>query len=213
MTSCPLCLGTRARLFSQDAVRNFLECSDCRLIFVDRVELITPESEKTRYDAHQNDSNDEGYKKYLSQITEAIIPELMAGARGLDFGCGRTTVLASQLTALSYPTDSYDVYFLKDEKIWTRKYDFIILSEVIEHLRAPREAMERLSKLLLPRGKIFIKTKFLPASKETFDAWFYKRDITHVQFFSPHSMEYLKDLLKMSEFRQLEPDLSLLALH
>lgn len=213
MEECPLCLNHETRPYSADKFRRFEICLSCSLIFVPRSELVSPESEKERYDAHHNDEDDSGYHKYLNGIATSIRTHLPPKAKGLDFGCGRTTVLADKFSELAHPTDSYDVYFKQDERVWDKKYDFIVLSEVIEHLREPRKEMERLASLLTPSGLIFIKTKFSPETKEAFDQWFYKRDITHIQFFNPPSMNYLKYFLKMKDFELIDSDLSLLRLH
>ena len=209
VSNCPLCSDPDTGAFSKDKFRSFRKCRACGLIFVPRAELISTQDEKLRYDAHQNSEADEGYQLYLDTTAAALAKLLPRNSRGLDFGCGRTTILANKLTRLGHETDSYDVFFQKDETIWKKKFDFIVLSEVIEHLREPREEMERLSGLLNPEGLIFIKTKFAPETLTAFENWFYKRDITHVQFFGVRSMESLREILRMKDFEVLELDLSL----
>lgn len=213
MSECPLCQSPETGAYSRDKFRSFLLCQACGLIFVPRAELITRDHEKLRYEDHQNSEDDEGYQLYLTKTASALGEKLPSSARGLDFGCGRTKILAEKLASLGHEVDSYDVFFHRDETIWEKKYDFIVLSEVIEHLREPRKEMERLSGLLYPQGRLFIKTKFAPQSLKDFETWFYKRDITHVQFFGLRSMEALKEILKMDEIEVLESDLSLLRLH
>ena len=195
---CPICSDCNTQEYSQDKFRKYLICSHCELIFVPRNQLITPEAEKHRYDSHQNDENDPHYKNYLMQMMNQIIPELEEQEIGLDFGCGRTDLLAQLFRDNYFDVDSFDLYFLPDEKIWEKKYDFIILSEVIEHLRDPLSELEKLRKMLLPGGKIFIKTKLHPGEKNLFDNWFYKRDSTHIQFFNSNSLRELGRKIKMS---------------
>lgn len=207
MTDCPLCLNPSTEKYSEDKSRSYFLCPNCHLVFVPRSELISFEKEKERYDAHENDASDTGYFSYLENISKLITPHLDQSKTGLDFGCGRTTILADQFQALGLEMDSYDAYFLKNELIWDKKYDFIILSEVIEHLRGPRQEMRALARLLNPGGKLFIKTKFLPETKAAFDQWFYKRDSTHVQFFDASSMEFLKNYLGMKNVKTIGTDL------
>lgn len=207
VTSCPLCLAQKIEKYSEDKIRSYHLCSFCQLVFVAREDLISFDQEKERYEAHENNPDDEGYSKYLQKIVIEIKPQLPETGKGLDFGCGKTTILADHLKNLNYEMDSYDAYFLKDESIWDKQYDFIILSEVIEHLRMPRQEMRQLMRVLKPQGKLFIKTKYMPSSKAEFDQWFYKRDSTHVQFFSPESMGYLQNFLGLSSVKNIGTDL------
>jgi hypothetical protein len=207
VTNCPLCLNSETENYSKDPSRSYYLCPFCQLVFVARDELISFDKELERYQAHENDPSDDGYSKYLEKIVTDIHPHLKPSGQGLDFGCGRTTLLADHLKHLGYEMDSYDTYFLKDELIWDKTYDFIILSEVIEHLRMPRQDMRQLGRHLNPQGKIFIKTKFMRETKAEFDNWFYKRDSTHIQFFNPGSMEYLKNFLGLTNFKTIGTDL------
>lgn len=207
VTNCPLCLNPQTEKYSEDKSRSYYLCPFCQLVFVSRDELISFDKELERYEAHENNSDDDGYSKYLEKIVTDIQPYLKPSGQGLDFGCGRTTLLADHLKAQGFVMDSYDTYFLKDELIWDKTYDFIILSEVIEHLRMPRQEMRQLGRLLNPQGKIFIKTKFMRETKAEFDNWFYKRDSTHIQFFNSGSMEYLKNFLGLTNFKTVGSDL------
>lgn len=207
VTNCPLCLNSETSSYSEDKLRAYLICTSCQLVFVSRDHLISFEAEKERYEAHENNEQDPGYVNYLQSICDEIVPHLNPVSKGLDFGCGRTTILANLLKKSRHEMDSYDAYFLKNELIWDKSYDFIILSEVLEHLRGPRQEMRQLAGLLNPGGKIFIKTKFRPATSEQFDQWFYKRDSTHIQFFNLESMQYLKNFLGMSNVRMIGADL------
>ncbi len=204
---CPLCLNKNTQDYARDPSRDFSLCSICSLIFVPRAQLISSNDEKKRYDFHQNDESDEFYRKYLNLIAERILPTLSEGETGLDFGCGRTTLMSDLIKKKNFAVDSYDLYYFPDMTIWSKKFNFIILSEVIEHLRNPIEEMKRLRKLLIPEGKMFIKTKLHPGDKPLFDNWFYKRDITHVQFFSEDSLRYLAKELSMSGPNMLSEDL------
>ena len=209
VSECPICSDCNAQEYSHDKFRKYLICPNCELIFVPRNQLIPSDAEKQRYDSHQNDENDPHYKNYLMQMVDQIIPELEKQQVGLDFGCGRTDLLAQLFREKNFLVDSFDLYFLPDEKIWTKKYHFIILSEVIEHLRDPITELGQLRKMLLPDGKIFIKTKLHPGEKSLFDNWFYKRDSTHIQFFNSKSLSELGRKIRMNGPQQKSEDLAL----
>ena len=206
---CPLCFQIESRPYHQDKFRSFHECIACSIIFVSRESLISFQDEKTRYDSHENVEGDPGYEAYLKKIVDSSLPYLDPGQKGLDFGCGKTKLVEKLFHREGFAVDSYDLYFHPNESIFNNQYDFIILSEVIEHLREPREVMAKLSTLLSPTGKFLIKTKLAPATEKEFSSWFYKRDITHVQFFNEKSFKFLSEFLGMKEAISLGNDLFL----
>lgn len=199
---CPLCQGSDHHKIDQDKYRSFFKCHTCELIFVPREALISEMDEKHRYEAHENDEADAGYSAYLKSISDTIRSHINPGERGLDFGCGRTKLLARHLSP--HEVQSYDVYFHPDSELLDKKYDFVVLSEVIEHLRNPKEEMLELAEI---GKKFFIKTKCYPETG--FSDWFYKRDITHVQFFNPASFKKLAQICSFSGYQEIGKDLYL----
>ena len=176
------------------------------MVFVPRAELIPVEHEKSRYDAHESDP---GYKAYLSKISDPMCSYLKSNSFGLDFGCGKTKLLAKLLEVKSHTVESYDVYFHPDKNLLEQQYDFVVMSEVIEHLRSPREELTQVISLLRPGGLLFIKTKILPEHKSLFSNWYYKRDITHVQFFSECAFGELSRIFNLSKCELIGQDLYL----
>jgi SAM-dependent methyltransferase len=195
--NCVLCQGHSLNQWHQDKLRPYFRCEGCSLVFVPRDLLITAEEEKKRYDTHQNNEEDPRYRNYLTKIADGILPFLSPKAKGLDYGCGASTLLATIFFEAGLSMDSYDLYYHCNDDIWLERYDFIVLSEVIEHLADLDGTMEKLKLLLKPGGQLFIKTKFYPPARELFENWFYKNDPTHVQFFDPLSMAKLAALLNM----------------
>lgn len=204
---CPLCLHPKSELFDQDKQRNYYKCSSCDLIFVQRNILISEDLERKRYESHENSEEDSGYRSYLEKIAHSIKDHLNPDSIGLDFGCGKTKLLAELL--VPHQVHSYDLYFHPDDEIFSKKFDFIILSEVIEHLRDPHQTMLQLNDHLKPNGQIFIKTKLRPQLSLDFSQWFYKRDITHVQFFNSRSFEELAKLCGLNSPQEVGEDLYL----
>jgi hypothetical protein len=194
---CPLCSSPNSQLYHEDKFRTFHLCQDCSLVFVPREKILAFDEEAARYEAHENDEFDPGYRNYMEQTASGIRHHLPASAHGLDFGCGKTLILSKIFKSYGIDVDSYDLYFHPKEEIWSKKYDFVVLSEVIEHLKEPSSLMVRLSGILNPHGQIFVKTKLYPPEPEAFSNWFYKRDLTHVQFFSYGSLKTLADQMGM----------------
>lgn len=207
--TCPLCFSDALSLYAEDQQRSYQLCGECSLVFVPREQLITLEAEKVRYEAHENNENDSGYEKYLSGIVASILPDLSASSQGLDFGCGKSRLMEKLLKKEGHDVYSYDVFFHPEENLFLKTYDFIMMSEVIEHLRSPADELKRLKNLLNSSGKIFIKTKLLPESVEKFSSWFYKRDTTHIQFFSHNSLRKLEELYGFKGYEQVGEDLYL----
>lgn len=206
--TCPLCRENSAGPFDQEK-RTYFQCHKCSLVFVPRNELISQDEEKSRYDSHNNAEDDAGYIAYLSGIRDEILPFIKSGSRGLDFGSGRTTLMEKLFREKGFELDSFDIYFRPREELLKNKYDFIIMSEVIEHLRMPFEDMIRIRSMLKPEGGLFVKTKLLPEEKSAFAGWYYKRDKTHVQFFTLHTFRKFEEILGLKFKKAVGEDLFL----
>jgi SAM-dependent methyltransferase len=211
---CPVCHGYDNHEFSRDKKRIYYLCNDCSLVFVPRNLLIATEEEKKRYESHDNSNENTEYRAYLTKIADSIEPLLLKGTHGLDFGSGKTTLFSDLLKERGFQMSSYDLYFHPNEEIWSQKFDFIVLSEVIEHVRDPHECLEKIKSLLNSAGQLFIKTKFYPPDKKLFDDWFYKRDMTHVQFFNRNSLNQLAKTVGFNgSFKMIGEDLYRIVSH
>jgi SAM-dependent methyltransferase len=84
----------------------------------------------------------------------------------------------------------YDPFYADNTAVLADCYDFITASEVVEHLRQPGEELERLFGLLKPGGILGIMTK-LVLDRAAFSHWHYKRDPTHICFFSRATFAWL----------------------
>ena len=70
------------------------------------------------------------------------------------------------------------------------EYDFVTATEVVEHLKNPQHELQRLYRLVKQGGTLGIMTK-LATDKSAFENWHYKRDPTHICFFSKPTFEWL----------------------
>ena len=186
---CPLCKkeGGHNHFFT-DKFRPYYRCDRCSLIFVPAPWHVTEDREKARYDQHNNDPGDQRYRDFLGRIIPFIEDHLPPGAvRGLDFGCGPGPVLGEMLTEKGFDISLYDLYFRDDKSVLTgRNYDFIVSTEVFEHLIDPPRMAEQLFQILEPKGVLALMTRFYEESI-TFKTWFYKDDETHICFFTKES--------------------------
>ena len=184
--NCPFCQKLGAELFHRDPDRDFFRCPHCTIIFVPRTSLISKEEEKKRYDTHQNTESDPRYRDYLLKTVRPVVSSLKAPGPGVDIGCGRTRLMETLFRQAGVEMDSYDPFYFPDEGIWTKSYTFGVLNEVIEHLADPAGTLRELRRII--RGPLFVHTKLYP-EPDKFPDWFYKRDPTHVQFFSLRAFE------------------------
>ncbi|MBA2881101.1 SAM-dependent methyltransferase [Desulfosalsimonas propionicica] len=192
---CPLCGQTKTEKYTEDRFRKYRLCTRCHLVFVPGKYHVSEAREKARYDEHNNDPNDPGYRKFLSRMAEPLCKKLPFGASGLDFGCGPGPALAAMLREQGFDTAVYDKFYTPDGRVLEKTYDFITATEVLEHLRRPGKDIDRLWQILRPGGIFGIMTK-LVKDKAAFDNWHYKRDPTHVCFFSAETLLWLGDFFR-----------------
>jgi SAM-dependent methyltransferase len=152
----------------------------------------TPEAERKRYDLHQNNPADPGYRQFLEQFLKPLVERLSPGAAGLDFGSGPYPLLQEMLNETGFPVQIYDPFYAANPEMLEQSYDFITASEVVEHLHYPRREFDRLWKLLKPGGLLGIMTG-LHDEHTVFSRWHYISDPTHVAFFSPVTFTWLAE--------------------
>ena len=162
-------------------------CPCCGFLAKDDKYILNSAEEFDRYLKHNNGDND-GYIKYQEKFYLEIKDFL--GQNNLDFGCGANHILANILNENNHKTSFFDLYFYPDENYKKHLYDAIILEEVIEHLASPAEVIQEISKLLNSKGKIIVRTQFIPEDVFTKN-WWYLRDTTHISFFDLKTFDYL----------------------
>ncbi len=187
---CPLCASAKMEPYHRDRNREYIECGNCGLVFVPPKYRLSPEEEKQRYDLHENEPDDSGYRKFLSRMVEPMAERVPEGSSGLDFGSGPGPALAAMFEEKGYPMTLYDPFYADDESVFSRQYDFITATEVVEHLHRPKEELDRLWTCLKEGGWLGIMTKQVK-NKEAFAGWHYIRDETHVAFFSEAVFRWL----------------------
>jgi len=181
--ACPLCGATAAGEFSADKRRNYLQCRVCCLVFVPASQCLSSEDEKKRYDLHQNSPDDAGYRRFLGRLFFPLHERLAPGSSGLDFGSGPAPTLSRMFEEAGHSMILFDPYYENVPAVLNRQYDFITVSEVVEHLREPGRELDRLWVCLKRGGWLRIMTRFI-VDRAVFPRWHYKNDLTHISFFS-----------------------------
>lgn len=187
---CPLCSSKNSNDYAQDDKREFYRCIQCDLIFVDPKYWPEKSEEKRIYDQHQNHPADQGYRKFLSQLSDPMIERLKLGAKGLDFGCGPGPTLSVLFEERAFKMNLYDPFYFANEEVLREEYDFITCTEVFEHLQSPMKELELLLSLLKSGGLLGLMTKMTDEVRD-FPSWYYKNDMTHICFYSKNTFRYL----------------------
>lgn len=185
---CKLCLAHDCVPAGRSQQRDLYHCRACGLVFVPETQWFSVEDERTRYGHHDNTAGNAGYLRFLGEVADVVARIASPPARVLDFGSGEHAILTELLRERGYAATAYDpVYGLGMDALASR-YDVVILCEVIEHLRDLRGELERVRVALAEGGRVIVRTRCYP-SLESLPTWWYARDPTHINFFSPHALD------------------------
>ncbi|MBF0494055.1 MAG: class I SAM-dependent methyltransferase [Candidatus Omnitrophica bacterium] len=177
--------------FHKTAIGEYHKCSGCSSVFLDKKYFVPPEAEKKRYEKHKNSRDDGGYLNFLSPVIGGVERLVSVGKTGLDFGAGPSPVMADVLRGKGHSIDIYDPFFWNDKNKLSKKYEFIICTEVIEHFHFPEKEFALLRSLLAPGGTLFIMTEVY-SEKINFATWPYANDETHVFFYHNRALEWIR---------------------
>jgi len=192
MHNCPLCQSLDTQHYYEDKRREYLQCQQCELVFVNPDQRLDAKAEKAHYDLHENDPSDEGYRRFLSRVCDPILERIAPNSLGLDFGCGPGPTLSLMLEEQGHTMSLYDLYYHPDTSVLDKSYDFMTATEVIEHLYEPNKVWQQWLNLVKPGGWIGLMTKMV-IDVEAFASWHYKNDQTHVVFFGRRTFQYLAE--------------------
>ena len=196
MNPCKICGHPTTDILTHKPVQRCHICDFCGYIFKDSVHQLSESEEKAVYLSHQNSRENIGYVRFLKEfVDQALRPFLPIHARrGLDYGSGPTPVLQSILEEDYWMTMAiYDPFFASSTDVLDHTYDFIVSTEVIEHVNDPIRVFECLNHALERGGILAIMTLFHPSDMEEFRRWWYVRDLSHVGFFIPKTLEWIAD--------------------
>ena len=193
---CHICNEPTMMFLDEKMQMLYYHCSECEYIFKDPSVYQDLPTQKDRYDLHENEEENEGYRAYFKRFLDYVLPLVQKPESALDFGCGESSLLASMLEERGISCDYYDPIYHPKGLIDSKKYDIIVSTEVFEHLHQPRETFENLVDRLNPGGYLAIQTEFHPNEMTAFKNWYYPKDPTHIVFFTAKTFEVLSDLFK-----------------
>lgn len=188
---CHICHKATVAFVHEKTNITYYHCEDCEYIFKSPEFHQDFTAQKERYNLHENDEEDAGYQAYFQRFLDFIFPLLDKPKTALDFGCGRSSLLASLLKKEGMKCDYYDPIYHPATLSDSKKYELIVSTEVFEHLHQPREVFESLLERLEEGGYLALQTQFHPNDIEAFKKWYYHQDPTHIVFFTAQTFRVL----------------------
>ncbi|WP_113719854.1 class I SAM-dependent methyltransferase [Aeromonas salmonicida] len=186
---CPLC-GAVDSYALPVAGKHYHRCRSCELVWLDGADHLGPSAEKAVYDGHDNQVDDPRYRHFLMRAFGEVLSRVPPPASGLDFGCGPGPALIAMGREAGYQMAGYDKFYADLPDLFTRQYDFITSTEVIEHIADPRAALDVLWGCLKPGGILVLQTQRV-LDDDRFKTWRYRHDPTHIVFFAEASFRAL----------------------
>lgn len=140
---------------------------------------------------------------YSRRLKDSLGIKNFSGLKILDFGAGKGEMLIAleELGAETYGFDPFGYDFLKERGLRVvrdlddlqegLRFDGIVSIDVLEHLQAPRFFIRRLSEKLAPSGWLYLSTLNLESLNARIFGYNWRefRNLTHLCFFGPKSLE------------------------
>jgi 2-polyprenyl-3-methyl-5-hydroxy-6-metoxy-1,4-benzoquinol methylase len=159
-------------------------------VFLEPTSHVTATEELAQYSLHQNNPKDLNYRKFLAPAYAAVVRNLSAQSKGIDFGCGPGPTLSVMLEETGFKVQNFDKYFYPDRSVLGEVYDFVTCTEVIEHVQDLEVFILQLLTLLRSGGLLVLMTRILQDDVE-FKSWHYRIDPTHISFLRPRTVEVM----------------------
>jgi hypothetical protein len=188
MHSCPLCASPTSP-HHQTTKRAFFRCATCHLVHVPAVFHVDVAGERAVYDLHENHPDDPGYRRFLSRAVNPLLARLPSRSIGLDFGCGPGPTVSSMLRSAGHTCADYDPLYRNEPALLEATYDFVISTEVVEHLRTPAPTLQ----VIFDLAPIVVLMTKRTTTASAFKGWHYHHDPTHITFYADATMRWLAD--------------------
>ncbi len=189
---CKICDNVTNTIIDDSLGKVYKTCSNCQLITLEKKYFVDEIQEKSQYENHNNSFESKGYVEMFENFLNYFWDDLKKDCTEvLDFGSGPGPVLAQILQNRGLHVDMYDKFYQPKKIYKNKKYDLITSTEVFEHLENPMEILLHLKKHLKEGGIIAIMTLFHNNSSKDFLNWWYRRDPTHITFYTPKTFEVI----------------------
>lgn len=184
---CLICAHDTKTFDDEKRTIRYYYCPHCQFISKSQEHFKPISEQKERYDLHENDPEDKGYQAYFRRFLDFVLPLVGSPQSALDFGCGRSSLLAEMLKEEGIVSDYYDPVYHPNNLDNSKKYQLIVSTEVFEHLHDPKAIFVQLLGMIEEGGYLALQTQFHPNDVEAFKKWYYHLDPTHIVFFTPYT--------------------------
>jgi 2-polyprenyl-3-methyl-5-hydroxy-6-metoxy-1,4-benzoquinol methylase len=204
VNTCIVC-GAKTNTLTDSELTNpepviYHVCTTCDLITKAPFTHPTHEDEKTLYTHHNNSMENVGYVNMFNRFIATAVDPFITKGDGLDFGSGPGPVLYELLKQKGFNMYHFDPFFNNDTTVLQHTYDLITSTEVFEHLSDPLNTFKQLASMLNDNGILAIMTSFHPKDDTQFLSWWYRRDATHIAFYTENTFH---TLLKRTKLKQI----------
>ncbi|PIR13737.1 hypothetical protein COV49_01155 [Candidatus Falkowbacteria bacterium CG11_big_fil_rev_8_21_14_0_20_39_10] len=208
--NCPICGNTSSKLiykqrYSKELLHNIESCKACGFVYVSN------SYSQEFYNKYYKDMSkyEDTRDSDLHEVSLGVIRQyLLKNDEVLDIGCS-TGHLLHLLKKKGYNSllgldpaprckeiakEKYDVNVVTDtiESFKNkRKFDFVILATVLEHLEELKESLKKISSLVSDEGKIFISVPNAGNFYQDFEEPFGEFSTEHINFFSSFYLQLL----------------------
>ena len=193
MSKCLICDSETVSVVDKQIKVTYSVCNTCHFIHKDKEYHVDREEENRQYSLHNNSFESEGYVKIFVDLINDFIKPLGITKKVLEYGSGPGPVLKELLVREGYSVFDFDPYFNNNVEYQDNMYELITSTEVVEHFNNPLDDFKHLSSLLEIDGYLVIMTKFRTMEISEFLNWWYRRDTTHISFYTLKTFEYLAD--------------------
>lgn len=192
MNSCPLCEELSILPLPPLDDKTYYHCRSCDLILLSPSCYLSRDQERERYLLHNNTRENTGYVKMFQDfLKNTIFPFVQERGRALDFGCGPGPVLGALLEEAGFLVELYDPFFFP-QQLTGPPYLLVTATEVLEHIGDSKGVFLQFKDLLQTGGYLALRTCLHPGP-ERFSDWWYRKDPTHVVFYSWRTFCYLQE--------------------
>ncbi|MNK07384.1 bifunctional 3-demethylubiquinone-9 3-methyltransferase/ 2-octaprenyl-6-hydroxy phenol methylase [compost metagenome] len=209
--NCLLCQSSHTAPFKVEKKpeRSYFHCAECDLIFMNPAERLTAEQEKARYD-HHNTEDLQGYQAFLAPLVKDVVDYTEQAhmephkVHVLDYGCGPTAFLSALFEHKNMQVTNYDLFYRPDQDSLRRNYNVVTSTEVWEHFYNPREEISKLARMVKSGGWLAVMTSS-HKGEAAFHDWHYRRDTTHVVFYSEKTMNWIAQAFSLQLLKAKSP--------
>ncbi len=180
--NCNLCGSDKFNLLATELSFDIRECTNCGLVYVNP-QPTREELPKFYAGMYTTDAEEEVRARSLGAVErhlrKVLIRRRPNGGRLLEIGCGYGPLLkriedlpwelsaidvsetAVQYVRRNVPKASVEVGVLEDVEFPPASQDCIVLVAVMEHMKDPRAAFERLTSWLAPGGLLIVQVPYV----------------------------------------------------